>query len=137
MVAVPALPALLSALAEQGLPGAVRWMAPDDPRAIAARLRQALRTCDLVFLTGGVSVGQYDFVPQAVRSVGGKVLFHGVGMKPGHPQLYAVLPGNRHILALPGNPVSALTGLAELGLPAIRRLRGAAAGQCRPQRLRQ
>ena len=125
-------PALLNALAEQGLPDVERILAPDDPRAIARHLRRALRGRDLVFVTGGVSVGRYDFVPEAVRAAGGRIRFHGVRMKPGQPVLYASVRGNRHILALPGNPVSALAGFFELGLPAIRRLRGEARRRCRP-----
>ena len=125
-------PMLLAALAAHGLPGAERRIVKDDPAAIASRLRADLRKCQVVIVTGGVSVGRYDFVPEAVRRAGGRVRFHGVNMKPGRPQLYATVGAGRHVFALPGNPVSVMTGLHELVLPALRRLCGAARADCRP-----
>ena len=53
-------------------------------------------------------------------------------MKPGKPTLYATLAGNRHIFGLPGNPLSALTGLHEFVLPALRRMSGLPKKECRP-----
>ena len=125
-------PALLAALAGRGYGDAVHVRVTDDPRAIAARLRAALRTRDVAIVTGGVSVGQYDYVPEAVERVGAAIRFHGVNMKPGRPQLYATLGRGRHIFGLPGNPVSVLTGFGELVLPALRRLSGAPVEACRP-----
>ena len=125
-------PTLLAALAAEGLRDTARWIAPDDPKLIAARLKASLRTYRVAIVTGGVSVGRYDYVPEAVRRIGGRIRFHGVKMKPGRPQLYATLPGNRHVFALPGNPVSVLTGFHEMVLPALRRLCGAREDACRP-----
>jgi molybdopterin molybdotransferase len=59
-------PALLAALAAQGIGNAVRTLVGDDPGAVASRLRLAARTHDVVLITGGVSVGRYDFVPEAI-----------------------------------------------------------------------
>jgi len=78
------------------------------------------------------SVGKYDFVPGAVKQIGATIRFHGVKMKPGGPQLYATIGRNRHIFGLPGNPLSALNGLHELALPAIRRMSGVAPKACQP-----
>jgi molybdopterin molybdotransferase len=125
-------PLLLAALEERGFGSVSRSVVRDEAKAIARRLQAALRACQVAIVTGGVSVGRYDFVPEAVRRIGGRVRFHGVNMKPGRPQLYATLGGNRHIFALPGNPVSVLTGFHELVLPGLRRLCGAAARDCRP-----
>jgi len=126
-------PALLTALADLGLRDTSHAIVPDNPRTIATRLARAARTRDVVLVTGGVSVGQYDYVPGSIERIGGRIRFHGVRMKPGRPQLYATLPGNRHIFGLPGNPVSVLTGFGELVLPALRRLGGAAREACRPR----
>jgi molybdopterin molybdotransferase len=52
-------------------------------------LRDALAAADAVVLSGGVSVGAYDFVPAAVTAVGARTLVHGVAMKPGKPFLFA------------------------------------------------
>ncbi len=125
-------PMLQAAMTDRGFPGVSRSLVTDNPRAIAACLARAARTAQVIILTGGVSVGQYDFVPEAVVRVGGKIRFHGVKMKPGKPQLYATLPGNRHIFGLPGNPVSVLTGFYELVLPALLRLSGASEDACLP-----
>jgi len=124
-------PALRAALADAGFPNVPHRILPDSPKVLARRLARAIETYDVVVLTGGVSVGKYDYVPEAVRAVGAAIRFHGVTMKPGKPQLYATASRNRHIFGLPGNPLSVLTGFYELVLPALRRLSGVPAGQCR------
>jgi molybdopterin molybdotransferase len=124
-------PALQGVLMQMGIK-ARRKIVPDDPKKIACCLRAAARSNDLVIITGGVSVGRYDFVPQAIEAIGGRVRFHGVRMKPGKPQLFATLGLNRYIFALPGNPVSVLTGFWTLVAPALRRLTGVAPGKCSP-----
>ena len=73
-------------MAERGFTRVTRHTATDDPRAIASCLARAAKTSQVVILTGGVSVGQYDFVPEAIERIGGKIRFHGVNMKPGQPQ---------------------------------------------------
>jgi molybdopterin biosynthesis enzyme len=55
---------------------------------------------------------------------GARTVFHGVAMKPGKPFLYALAEDGRAIFGLPGNPLSAMTGLFELVLPALRKLAG-------------
>ena len=125
-------PALLASLDQHGWDGVRRWIVPDNPRTITARLKRLLNTHQVIILTGGVSVGQYDYVPQAVQSAGGKIRFHGVSMKPGKPQLYATVGRNQHIFGLPGNPVSVLTGFNELLLPGLRRMSGVSDEAVRP-----
>lgn len=125
-------PALRAALAGAGFSNVPHRILPDSPKVLARRLARAIETYyDVVVFTGGVSVGKYDYVPEAVRAVGAAIRFHGVAMKPGKPQLYATAGRNRHIFGLPGNPLSVLTGFYELVLPALRRLSGIPAGQCR------
>jgi molybdopterin molybdotransferase len=123
-------PALLAALRGRGFAQVTHRLVPDDPEATARALERALESCPLVAVTGGVSVGRYDFVPEALRRIGAAVRFHGVNMRPGRPLLYATLPGNRHVFGLPGNPLSVLTGFHEFVLPALRRLSGVAAEAC-------
>lgn len=125
-------PTLLAALAEMGVKNVRRTIVPDDPKKIAAKLISATKSSDVVIITGGVSVGRYDFVPAAVREIGGRVRIHGVKMKPGKPQLFATLTGNRCIFGLPGNPVSVLTGFWALVAPALRRLVGVEPDKCAP-----
>lgn len=117
-------PSLIAALKSAGISKVKHQIVPDDPKIVATRLKTALGNSDVVIITGGVSVGKYDFVPEAIKTLGAKVQFHGVAMKPGKPQLYATMSNNRHIFGLPGNPLSVMTGFGELVLPAIRRLSG-------------
>ncbi len=124
-------PALLAGLNAAGIRNIAHEIVPDDPKVLAKRLTRAAAKHNVVILTGGVSVGKYDYVLEAVKAIGGKVRFHGIAMKPGRPQLYATLRGNRHIFGLPGNPLSVLTGFYELVLPAIRRLSGFDEASCR------
>ncbi len=124
-------PSLIAALKGAGIRKVKHQIVPDDPKILVSRLKTAVKNFNVVILTGGVSVGKYDFVPQAIKAVGAKVRFHGVAMKPGKPQLYATMSGNRHIFGLPGNPLSVMTGFGELVLPAIRRLSGHDAASCR------
>jgi molybdopterin molybdotransferase len=131
-------PALCAAVEQCGYGLAAYCSVPDDPGRLTTVLRRIARRCDLIALTGGVSVGRYDYVREAVERIGARVRFHGVAMKPGKPLLYATLPRNRHIFGLPGNPLSAMTGFCEFALPALRRLAGARLGGqagaegCRP-----
>jgi molybdopterin molybdotransferase len=77
----------------------------DSPDALSAALKAALASADVVLLTGGVSAGDFDYVPGCLASMGADVLFHGVAVKPGKPVLFA-RRGKSFIFGLPGNPVS-------------------------------
>jgi molybdopterin molybdotransferase len=125
-------PALAAALRTWGFAEVAELSSPDNLRTLIARLRRALRAGQVVLVTGGVSVGKYDYVRRAVEAVGGRVRFHGVAMKPGRPLLYATAGGGRHVFGLPGNPLSAMVAFHEFALPALRRLAGFAPGRCRP-----
>jgi len=125
-------PALCAALALWGFPGTKFAIVADRPSALLAALRRAVKRFDVVLFTGGASVGDYDFVREAVETAGAKIRFHGVTMKPGKPTLYATMGGNRHVFGLPGNPLSALTAFHEFALPALFRLVGAVPEECRP-----
>lgn len=104
---------------------------PDSLPKIKAAIQRNLKKHDVIILTGGVSKGRYDFVKEAIEQIGGRIRFHGVAMKPGKPQLFATIGKNQCIFGLPGNPLSAMTGLHELVLPALRRMAGRPIEQCR------
>ncbi|TWU07607.1 molybdopterin molybdotransferase MoeA [Stieleria varia] len=91
-----------------------RWMTVsqsvhclDDPDALTQQMQQSLIDSDVVVLTGGVSMGDYDHVPDAVVSAGAEIVFHGLPIRPGKPILGAVTGDGKLVLGLPGNPVSA------------------------------
>jgi molybdopterin molybdotransferase len=85
-------------------------LVPDDPQALGERLDEPLRECEVVLLSGGVSMGDLDFVPGVLESKGARILFHKLALKPGKPTLFAVAegarPGGTYVFGLPGNPVS-------------------------------
>ncbi|MDH3592597.1 MAG: molybdopterin molybdotransferase MoeA [Planctomycetota bacterium] len=91
-----------------------------------ARLREAIEAgleADLLLITGGVSVGDYDFVAETLEACGVETLFHKVAMRPGKP-VFAGRGSRGLVLGLPGNPVSAFTGCLVLGRPALDALEG-------------
>ena len=93
----------------------------DDPSRLMIALQQALEDSDMVLLTGGVSVGDYDFVTQAAQACGIEKLFHKVKQRPGKP-LYFGKKGNKVVFGLPGNPSSVLTCYYMYVIPAMEQL---------------
>src|SRR5699024_3610202 len=102
----PALAALLANVSWIDFQGAQR--AIDTLDETKKTLSSALNKSDVVILTGGVSMGDYDYVPEAVKQTGGEIIFHKLNQKPGKPLLGAVGSNGQAIIGLPGNPVSAL-----------------------------
>lgn len=97
----------------------------DNLDDLAATIRGALETADAVILTGGVSKGAYDFVPDAVTAAGGTPLLHRLSARPGRPTFAAIADG-RPVIGLPGNPVAVLTAGVRLLAPALRKRAGVA-----------
>ena len=126
-------PLVEAALREAGVTDLSRRIVADSPEVLREALREALSEADVVVLTGGVSAGLYDFVPEAVAALGGRTVFRGVRIKPGKPQFFARMPDGACVFGLPGNPLSVVTGLYEFALPAIRRLSGCPSAACRPE----
>ncbi|MFD0408450.1 molybdopterin molybdotransferase MoeA [Kitasatospora sp. NPDC127116] len=93
-------------------------------------LRDALRhsTADLVVTTGGTAAGPVDFLHRALADVGARLLVDGVAVRPGHPMLLAELPGGRHLVGLPGNPLAAVAGTVTLVLPLLHARSGRTVG---------
>ena len=97
--------------------------AKDDVNEIAALITKGEADCDIIISTGGVSVGDYDLVPDAMKLKGYNILAEGVIMKPGMACAYGIRDG-KLLLALSGNPASALTNLQCVCAPALRKLTG-------------
>jgi molybdopterin molybdotransferase len=97
---------------------------PDEPRAFLDALSDQLVRADLVVTSGGVSMGDFDVVKEALAPLG-TVWFGGVGMQPGKPQGFGVVGEDETpIFTLPGNPVSSYVSFETFVLPAIRKLMG-------------
>lgn len=97
----------------------------DDQDRITETIRTAAATHDVVICSGGVSMGDLDFVPAALETLGAQTHFHGLAMKPGRPTLYATL-GNTLIFGLPGNPVSTWAQCEMFIAPALHAMQGLA-----------
>jgi molybdopterin molybdotransferase len=116
---------LLAAAARQA--GAIAYrvgIVPDQPRAFLGALNDQLVRADLVITSGGVSMGDYDVVKEALSPLG-TVWFGGVAMQPGKPQGFGTVGEDAvPIVTLPGNPVSSYISFEQFVLPAIRRMMG-------------
>jgi len=116
-------PLLAALAAEHGLQVRREATVPDEPAAIEETLREALTDADLVVLSGGVSVGDFDYVPAAIERLGMQVHFSRLAVKPGRPTTFATAPG-WILLALPGNPVAVFLMFHLLVLRAVGHLYG-------------
>ena len=95
--------------------------APDKPEIVTDTLKKALEQSDVVLLTGGISVGEYDFVLQATTECDVEKLFHKIKQRPGKP-LYFGKKENKLVFGLPGNPSSVLTCFYQYVIPALKKL---------------
>ena len=101
---------LLSLLQVDGYPvEQIKAVLPDKIKTLQETLLSCLTKYNLVITSGGVSMGDFDYIPKVILEIGGKILFHKVKVKPGKPVLIAQL-GNSWLVALPGNPVGVVTG---------------------------
>lgn len=100
----------------------------DNKEKIARKISENLESVDMVITTGGVSVGDYDFVREALISIGAELLFHKIAMRPGSPALSAVKDG-KLIICLSGNQAAAFTTFHLLAVPVLAGLMGMAKRQ--------
>jgi molybdopterin molybdotransferase len=110
--------ALNAALREAGILNVDVFSAEDDLKILIEVLAIAMQKSNLVLLTGGVSVGDYDFVIRAANANGIDQVFHKIRQKPGKP-IYFGKKDEKYIFGLPGNPASVLTCFYEYVYPAI------------------
>jgi molybdopterin molybdotransferase len=115
--------ALADLLKRAGADPKVRSPVPDSLTAIRTALERLLETCDVVVTSGGVSVGEMDFIKQAFQDAGGELEFWRVAIKPGRPVAFG-RRGRKLFFGLPGNPVSAFVTFLLLVRPAILRWQG-------------
>lgn len=91
---------------------------PDDPAVLHREIGKALCERDVVVLTGGVSMGKYDYIPAIMKELGVDIILHKVAQTPGKP-MWVGRKANRMVFALPGNPVSSLVCARRYVIPAI------------------
>ena len=118
---------LAAALAARGFDDVARTWIPDDLNIATQTLAGLLATRQVLVLSGGVSVGQRDFVPATLQALGVQEVLHGIAQRPGKPMWFGIGPQGQVIFALPGNPVSALVCAVRYLLPALERAIGLSA----------
>ncbi|KXS99726.1 hypothetical protein AC578_10414 [Pseudocercospora eumusae] len=126
-------PTLITAIRGQGFEAIDLGIASDTPGALEETLRSALRACDVIITSGGVSMGELDLLkPTIERRLNGKIHFGRVSMKPGKPITFATIPFKSNtgaderkvIFSLPGNPASAIVTFHLFVLPSLHKLSG-------------
>ena len=110
---------IVAALRERGYQRVADDHIDDDPAELKERLRFHLKTHDVLVLSGGVSMGRYDLVPQVMQELGVRAIFHKVAQRPGRPLWFGMAPSGAAVFGLPGNPVSTLVCLSRYVLPAL------------------
>lgn len=116
--------ALTAALSESGYDCNDKLQVKDDYDLIKSSIAASLKQTDVLLISGGISVGDYDYVKQALLENGVTELFHKVNQKPGKP-LFFGRKNNTFVFGLPGNPASALICFYLYVLPMLHRLEGA------------
>jgi molybdopterin molybdotransferase len=112
--------AISSLLEQNGFQLGKLMFVNDDLEELKMIFKTCLEEADYILFSGGISVGEYDFVKQANEELGTESIFHKVAQKPGKP-LFFGKNGKTKIFALPGNPASTLTCMYEYVLPSIRK----------------
>lgn len=138
--------ALATLVAQSGAEPLMLGIIPDEPQQVSRAIVEAVTTVDVVLSSGGVSVGDYDYVEQILESLGAKIHIRSVAIKPGKPLTVATFalesertragdqagnnlePRSKLYFGLPGNPVSSLATFWRFVQPALRKLSGLAAG---------
>lgn len=100
---------------------------PDDEQQLRARLRAHLENADVLILSGGVSMGKFDFVPKILAELKVQQHFHKIAQRPGKPMWFGTRADGKAVYALPGNPVSTLVCLVRYVIPGLEAATGLAA----------
>ncbi|MHA6249596.1 molybdopterin molybdotransferase MoeA [Pontibacter sp. CAU 1760] len=90
---------------------------PDEVEAIKQHLKECLAQYDVILLSGGISMGKFDFIPQVLVLLQVEKLFHKVQQRPGKPFWFGKHPGGALVFALPGNPASTFMCLHRYFIP--------------------
>ena len=114
---------LVTALQSKGFNECVLYRAKDTLEETKSIISKSLGDADVILITGGISVGDYDFTGKALKELGVKELFYKVRQKPGKPLMFGKFD-KKLVFALPGNPAAVLTHFYIHVLPALRKMMG-------------
>ena len=114
---------LNSSLEQMGLKTKKIIFVKDNKKKLSKIISHCFKKADLILISGGISVGKYDFVNEVMEKTGTEKLFYKISQRPGKP-LYFGKNGKTYIFGLPGNPASVLTCFYEYVYPFIRKMLG-------------
>jgi len=116
--------AIEASLTQHRLGHVTRARLRDDANALAIAIDRLDMEHDVLVLSGGISMGKFDFVPSVLTELGAKLVLQKVQQRPGRPMWFGVSARGKPIFALPGNPVSTLVCATRYLLPALRQASG-------------
>lgn len=116
--------ALQALLKSKGFGQVQRYHLKDSMSQILKRLETIIKQSDIIVLSGGVSMGKYDLVPQALQKLKVKIIFHKVAQKPGKPFLFGLSKTGKPVFGFPGNPVSTLICAVRYLIPYLQKSGG-------------
>ncbi len=124
--------ALLTLLKEKGFEATYTGVVPDSLEK-SVEFVSLLKNYDVIITTGGISMGDADFVGQAFLENGLEIAFHGVNIKPGRPIMMGTmkkgesLKGQTFVMCLPGNPLTAMVNMHLFAIPVLNKIQGSSA----------
>jgi len=124
-------PAIQAMLGRHGYDDCAHDHIADEPALLSDKIGAHLDAAGVLVLSGGVSMGKADYVPEVLSELGVEVVFHKVSQRPGKPMWFGTGPQGQAVFALPGNPVSALVCCRQYVIPAL--ARAAAAAEAPPE----
>jgi len=116
---------LVTQVAKAGATPHYLGIAPDNEDDTFKAITGALEKFDVVLLTGGVSMGTFDFVPEIMEKAGIEILFRTIALQPGKPTIFGI-KGEKRVFGLPGNPVSSFTIFEVIVKPMLWKMMGVA-----------
>ncbi len=116
--------AIETALQAHGCNSTLRARLPDNPDELRTHISELHANNDVLILSGGVSMGKYDYVPGILEELGIELVFHKILQRPGLPMWFGLSHDGKPVFALPGNPVSTLVCLVRYVRPAIEQAMG-------------
>ena len=117
-------PAVIAMLKEHGYDDCEHDHLVDDIDLLRERIAVHLDEADVLVLSGGVSMGKADYIPQVLDELGVEVVFHRISQRPGKPMWFGMGKKQQAVFALPGNPVSTLVCCRQYVIPALARAAG-------------